>query len=231
MRMLPSLLALAMVAAVPGVAKADLFTPGDFAAVVIDPLPAASEITLIPTTSFVVTLSSCHADQLFGLSTADFVGCFTGMNVSGQTLTSLQMEFPAIYLSGNVLDLPNCPTVSQGIFTTLHCDFTDSSKTEYLLQFSGGSGIPTAPGIGGDCDHDNDGGRRLNNDDIACDANSIFTIAIGGIPFRDLPQNFTVNANTVTPEPASIWLMTTGAMSVGLFAAFRRRQMLRVPGR
>jgi hypothetical protein len=218
MRILRYLLAMALVAGLSGAAKADTFVPGDFAAVVIDPVPDPSEITLILNQSFPVSLAACHADQLDGLSTADFVGCFTGLNISGTPLTSLSMQFPAIFLTGHVLDLPNCPVEPQNIFSSITCGFTDPTDTAYILTFSGGN-IPSF-GHGPDC--------PTTGLPPECEQDSLFTIAIGGIPFSSLPQNFTVQANTitVTPEPSSLWLMSTGVLSVGLFAAFRRRQIL-----
>jgi hypothetical protein len=219
MKILRYLIAMAIVAGLSGVAKADTFAPGDFAAVVIDPLPAPGEITLILNQSFPVSLAPCQADQLDGLSTADFVGCFTGLNDTGTPLTSLSMQFPAIFLTGHVLDLPSCPVEPQNIFTSISCNFTDSTDTAYILKFSGGN-IPSF-GHGLEC--------TPTGLPPACEQDSLFTIAIGGIPSANLPQNFTAQANTVTPEPSSIWLAATGAMSIGLFAAFRRRQILCTP--
>lgn len=219
MKILRYLIAMAMVASLPGVAKADTFVPGDFAAVVIDPIPASSEITLILNTSFPISLAPCQADQLDGLSTTDFVGCFTGLNISGTPLTSLSMQFPAIFLPVSGLDSAHCPTETQNIFSSISCDFTDSTDTEYVLNFSGGN-IPSF-GHGPDC--------PATGLPPACEEDSLFTIAIGGIPFNSVPQNFTAQANTVTPEPGSIWLMSTGALSIGLFAAFQRRQILCAP--
>jgi hypothetical protein len=220
MRILRYLLAMAVVVGLSGVAKADTIVPGDFAAVVIDPLPPApGEITLILNQSFPVSLAPCQADQLDGLSTSDFVGCFTGLNDTGTALTSLSMQFPAILLAGNVLDTANCPKETQDLFSSISCGFTNSTDTEYILNFSGGN-IPSF-GHGSDC--------PATGVPPACEEDSIFTIAIGGIPFNDLPQDFTAQANTIAPEPSSIWLMATGVMSIGLFAAFRRRQSLCTP--
>jgi hypothetical protein len=218
MKILRYLIAMAIVAGLSGVAKADTFVPGDFAAVVIDPLPAPGEIHVILNTSFSVSLATCQADQLDGLSSSDFVGCFTGLNASGTPMTSLSMQFPAIFLPLTGLDTANCPKETQNIFTSLSCGFTDSTHTAYVLNFSGGN-IPTF-GHGPDCSS-----PGLD----PCEQDSLFTIAIGGIPPADLPQNFTAQANTVTPEPSSIWLAATGAMSIGLFAAFRPRQILCAP--
>jgi hypothetical protein len=230
MRMLRFVCAMALVCGVCAVAKAQ-----DFASVVIDPQPTISEITLITSPVFVVSsLAPCQANQLDGLSTSTFIGCFTGLNVSGQTLTSLQIDFPAIYLPGHVLDLPNCPDETQDIFafSGISCGFTDSSDTEYSLTFTDPiHPIVSAP-HDGDCDNDGDGGKGLNSDDISCDGSSIFTLAIGfpGEPdanSSDLPTDFTVVANT--PEPNSFWLMSTGVLSIGLFGAYRRRLIVGEP--
>jgi hypothetical protein len=220
MRILRYLLVIATVAALCNVAKADTFVPGDFAAIVIDPLPLASEINIVLNPTFPITLTPCQTDQLDGLSPTDFVGCFTGLNNTGTALTSLTMQFPAILLAGDVLDTANCPIEAQNIFTTISCGFTDSTKSEYVLDFSGGD-IPSF-GFGSDCR----AGQGITD---ACEEDSLFTIAIGGIPFNDLPQNFTADANTIAPEPDSIWLMSTGVLSIGLFAAFRRRMVVCEP--
>jgi hypothetical protein len=219
MKMLRYLLAIALVCGLSGVARAV-----DFQAIVIDPQPTPGEVNLIYNQNFAVTLTPCNADQLDGLSTSDFIGCFTGLNLTGKTLTSLQTDFPAIYLAGNVLDQANCPKETQDVFANISCGFTNSSDTEYYLSFSGGDGVAAASTANGDCDNDSDGGTKLNADDITCDLPSIFTIAVGGIPAADLPQNFTVVGNA--PEPGSLWLMSTGVLSLGLFGAYRRRELL-----
>jgi hypothetical protein len=216
MRMLRYLLAMAMVAALSGVARADGF---DFQTVVIDPIPSPSEITPITNPTFPVTLSPCQADQLDGLSPTQFIGCFTGLNVTGVALTSLQMEFPAIFLNG-LLDQPDCPVETQNVFTTISCGFTDSTDTEYFLDFSGGI-VPPYP-TGGDC--------GAVGDPQDCEADSIFTIAIGfngssSGGFDDLPQNFLVVGNA-TAEPTSFWLMLTGVLSAGLLGVYKRRELL-----
>jgi len=211
MRMLRFMCATALVCGLGAVAKAQ-----DFQAVVIDPLPSLGEINPIFNQDFPVSLSPCQANQLDGLSTSQFVGCFTGLNLTGKPLTSLEIEFPAIYLPGDILDQPGCPTETQDVFSTIGCGFTSPADTEYYVDFSGGD-IPSL-GFGSDCSP----GRNL----VGCVQDSLFTIAIGGIPFADVPQDFTVAANVVTPEPNSFWLMATGVLSVGLFGACRRRPIV-----
>ena len=152
MRILRYLLAMATIASLSVLAKADTIVPGDFAAVVVDPLPAPGEITVVTNTSFPVSLAACQSDQLDGLSPTDFVGCFTGLNNTGTSLTSLTMEFPAITIPGSGLDFASCPTGLTGehsVFTSISCGFTDATDSEYFLDFSGGN-IPTF-GQGPDC--------------------------------------------------------------------------------
>jgi hypothetical protein len=221
MRILRYLVVVAVVCGLSGVAKAD-----DFQMVVVDPLPAASEITLIHSDHFTVTLSTCNADQLFGLSPSTWLGCFTGENVTGAPLTSLQVIIPVFSFGGGPQPV-GCDKVSQDVFATVTCGLTGDGK-DYLLNFSGGA-IPTAIGTNGDCDNDRDGGTGLNNDDVTCNQASIFTIAEAGVPAGDFPKGFTVDANVV-PEPSSIWLLFTGVLSIGLFGAYQRRQTLHEPG-
>jgi hypothetical protein len=217
MRMLRFVCAIAVVCGISPMANAT----ANFTAVVVDPQPTIGEITYITSPNFTITsLDTCQSNQLDGLSPSAFIGCFTGLNLSGKTLTSLQIEFPAIDIPGLGLALPSCPVETQDVFSTLTCGFTDPSDTEYLLSFSN----PIDPIVSavneGDCDHDGDAGH-LDGDDIKCDSASIFTIAIGGIPASDLPSDIGVVANA--PEPNSFWLMSTGVLSIGLFGAYRRR--------
>jgi hypothetical protein len=214
MRTLRYLLAMALVCALSGVARAD-----DYQMTVVDPNPPANLITQIYSDNFSVTLSPCQSSQLFGLSAATYIGCFTGENDTGKPITSLQILIP-VFNFNNQVDQPACAPVSQDIFTKITCGFTNNNKDTFV-DLSGGN-IPAATGINGDCDNDGDGGSRLNNDDVACNAASIFTIAEAGVPARDFPS-FDVQAN-VTPEPSSIWLMSSGILSIGLFGAYRRRQ-------
>ena len=217
MRILRYLMAIALVCGLSGVAKAD-----DFQMVVVDPVPPANLITPILTNNFVVTLSTCQASQLFGLSAATYIGCFTGENETGKALTSLQILIPVFNL-GNQLDQPACAPASLNIniFSNVTCGFTNNNQ-DYFVNLSGGN-IPAATGVNGDCDNDGDGGAKLNNDDVSCNAASIFTIAEAGVPVSTFPS---FNAVANTPEPSSIWLMSTGVLSIGLFGAYRRRQTL-----
>jgi hypothetical protein len=238
MKLLRYLMAFALVWGLSGVAKAD-----DFQMIVIDPNPAPSEVHLITTDDFTVTLSACNADQLDGLSTSLYLGCFTGLNVTGQALTCLQLLIPVFDLNG-VQDTAGCGLVSGNINVfpgTPTCGLT-SNGLDYYVDFTGGN-LPTAPGKknDGDCDNDGDGGQgHLNADDISCDLKSIFTIAVGvgancgtqqqcANDVSQIDSGFDSGAGTSAvatpvPEPGSLLLMTTGVFSLGLFGAYRRRR-------
>jgi hypothetical protein len=49
--------------------------------------------------------------------------------------------------------------------------------------------------------------------------NGVFTIAESGIPVDDFP----IGTLTVSPEPSSIWLLSTGALLLGVFFYSKRR--------
>lgn len=222
MKLLRGLIAIALVCGLSGLAKA---APVSFQMVVVDPNPPASLITHIYSDDFSVTLSTCQASQLFGLSPATYLGCFTGENNTGKPLTSLEIVIPVFSFNSQIVQ-PGCAPAGLNInvFTTITCGFTNNNQ-DYFVSLTGGN-IPAATGLNGDCDNDGDGGERLNDDDVRCNVASIFTIAEAGIPAGDMPKSFGAAANVVTPEPSSIWLMSSGVLSVGLFGFYRRRQTL-----
>jgi hypothetical protein len=114
---------------------------------------------------------------------------------------------------------PTCAALE--FFSTPTCNPTPSNG-DYIIDFSGGTGIPFAT----DCDHDGDGGD-LNSDDFnaPCNAGTIFTIAeSGNDPLSDF-ASLSVIANA-TPEPSSLWLLATGVLPAGLFFANWRRRDL-----
>jgi hypothetical protein len=236
MKILRYMLAIVLAASLSGVAKAD-----DFQMVIIDPLPKPSEINFVLNQNFPVTLSACKADQLNGLDPSLYLGCFTGLNDTGATLTKMEVVIPVFDISPGVPDTPSCALPAGSIFTT--CTFT-SNSVDYFVNFSGGD-LPTAPKANGDCDNDNDGnGHGFNADDVTCNQASIFTIAVGfgadcgtkkeckqetDAIVSDFNNNGgVVGIITSTPEPNSLLLMSTGVLSIGLFGAYRRRHMLPV---
>jgi hypothetical protein len=221
-----------LVCGMAGVAKAD-----DFKMVVVDPTPSFGEVHDITSDSFSVTLSACHSDQ--GVDPTLYLGCFTGLNLSGAPLTNLQLLIPAFDISPGLLDTPGCGLVTPlnlNVFPDTPQCGTTSNNQYFYVDFSGGN-LPSAVN-NGDCDHDNDSGH-LNQDDINCDTGSIFTIAVGfGTACTSSAQclDETTQLTTdftgteaevnVTPEPSSVLLMSTGVLSIGLFGACRRRYSL-----
>jgi hypothetical protein len=236
MKMLRYLFAIALVCGLTRVAKAD-----DFQMVVADPTPTLNEVHLITSDALTVTLGACNANQ--GVDPTLYLGCFTGLNLTGAPLTSLDVLVPVFNITPGVQDTPGCGLLSGGadVFkNTPTCGVT-SNGLDFYVDFSGGD-LATAAN-NGDCDNDGDAGG-LNQDDINCDTKSIFTIAVGfGTPCdtkkdckketKLIESDFadtTADANViVTPEPSSILLMSTGVFSLGLFAAYRRRQDLGEP--
>jgi hypothetical protein len=228
------LFAIALVCGLAGVAKAD-----DFQMVVGDPTVPFYVIQPVLTDSFSVNFptsgpaAGCGAGQLpSGVpDPQDYTACFTGINLTGQALTSLQIEFPVFDFPGtSTPDSPSCPTLPSGnAFSNISCGLTNGGA-DYLLQFSGGD-IPTATFYNTFC--------YPVPFTVDCSSPAIFTIAIG-IPGLDLIKDGTIStiddagvaaaANVVTtPEPSSVLLMATGVLSIGLFGAYRRRQALAEP--
>ena len=232
MKMLRYLFAIALVCGLTRVAKAD-----DFQMVVADPTVPLDLIQPIFSDDFALTFpttgpaAGCQQSQLPGVSLLNdaFTACFTGINLTGAPLTSLVIEFPTFTYGGGT-DTPSCPTESSDAFPGSGISCTISGG-DYLLQFSGGD-IPTATLFNSFCYFD-----PFVSGGVDCYSPAIFTIAIG-IPGIDLitqgtiidtinSDDVTAAANViVTPEPSSILLMSTGVFSLGLFAAYRRRQIL-----
>jgi hypothetical protein len=226
--MLRYFVAIALVSGLTHVAKAD-----DFQMVVGDPTVPFYVIQTVLFDNFAVDFPTSGPAAGCGASgqlpsgipdPQDYTACFTGINLTGHDMTSLQIEFPVFdYPGTSTPDTPNCPALSSGaIFSNATCGLTNGGA-DYLLQFSGGD-IPasTSSPI---CSFDTFG-------TLYCTSPAIFTIAMG-IPGLDLIQDGTIatldsegiSASAgVTPEPSSIWLMLTGVLSIGLYSAHRRRQ-------
>jgi hypothetical protein len=229
--MLRYLFAIALVCGLTHVARAD-----DFQMVVGDPTVPIYVIQPVFTDSFSVNFptsglaAGCGAPGQLPSGVTDpqdYTGCFTGINLTGSDLTSLQIEFPVFDYPGTTTpDTPNCPKLASGaVFSNINCGLTNGNQ-DYLLEFSGGD-IPTATFSNTACFFD-----PFSFD---CSSPAIFTIAIG-IPGLNLIQDGTITmldnegveaaANAVvTPEPSSVLLMSTGILSIGLFAAYRRRRL------
>jgi hypothetical protein len=190
--------------------------------VVVDPNPPSNLITPIYSDNFSFSFSPCQPSQLDGLP-SNYVGCFTGENETGKTLTSLQILIPVFDYHGQ-LDQPGCAPVSQDLFTTVTCGITANGK-DYYLDFSGGD-IPSATSNNNsDCDC-NQFSYTDEQNQPNCNQASIFTIAEANVPVRDFPDDIPVVANATAPEPSSIWLLATGCLSVGFFCVDHRRRVL-----
>ena len=198
MKCLRSLLAVTLLCLVSSAAEAAAV---NFQVVVIDP-PPSNLIHPITSDFFTFMFSPCVSPGQVPSGTA-YLGCFTGENATGQTLTSLRLFIPTIIdandqcgFSGTGLD----------IFSSVQCSVT---ATGYILDFTGGN-IPTANGH--------------SPDDAQFNRDSVFTIAESGIDPSLFPQ---VQANfNPTPEPSSLLLLSTGAFSGGglLLGNWRRRR-------
>jgi hypothetical protein len=123
-------------------------------------------------------------------------GCFTGQNETGADLTGLQVEIPVF--GGQTVGCSPSTTVTN-LFTNVTCG-ENAGDTDYILDFTGGDIVP----------------------------GELFTLAEDGVD-ASIPGAFppgTVVATASAPEPASIWLLTTGLLTSGVFFVDRRRRNL-----
>ncbi len=125
MKILRYLLAMAAVAMMSGVAKAD-----DFQMVVIDP---GYTVNVITDPSFTFSLSPCVAPGQVPIG-SPYEGCFTGQNETGEALTSLLINIPAIVDDQSV----GCALNGGGLdyFSNVTCT---TGSNGYTLDFTGGS--------------------------------------------------------------------------------------------
>jgi hypothetical protein len=212
MKMLRWFVAIAMVGGLSGIAKAN-----GFQMVVIDPSP--QYVTPIYNNSFSFSFSSCISPEQVPAGSG-YVGCFTGVNLTGATLTSLELLIPVFSYQGQP-ETVGCSLFGAGldIFKTVTCGTTADGKN-FFLDFSDGS-IPDGNVV--DCDNDGDSGDP-NEYLEGCSNTSFFTIAETGVPVDSFPTNLSAVANASAPEPGSFWLLATGLLSGGLFLSDRRRR-------
>jgi hypothetical protein len=179
----------------------------NFQVIVIDP-PPSNLIQPITSDAFTFSFAPCVSPGQVPQGTS-FVGCFTGENATGQTLTSLQMFIPTIPGLG-----VGCGPSGTGLdlFPTVTCTIVQGG---YILDFTGGS-IPTA------------NGRSPDNAEFNRD--SVFTIAEAGVDpssFPEVTASFNSPIPAATPEPNSLMLLATGVLTGGgLMLGDRRRRIV-----
>ncbi|MCU1223217.1 MAG: sorting protein [Edaphobacter sp.] len=192
MRMLRCLVAVALVCGLAGVAKADQM---DFHMVVLDPFAT----TPIFTTPFQFTFEPCVAGQLPTNVNGSYMGCFSGVNRTGNDWAGMELSFTNTAALGS--QPAGCALDgSTDFYQSATCSLTPDGS-EYFLDFTIGS-IPN---------------------------NGSFVIAEDGVDPSDFPMVSATIIRTVTPEPGSIWLMSTGILMVGFFFAKRRWPVVRAP--
>lgn len=197
MKILQCLVAFALACGLSSVAKADAV---DFQMVVIDP-PPSNLINPITSDSFTFNFAPCVSPGQIPSGT-NFVGCFTGENATGHTLTTLHIFVP--FIPGQTA---GCAPFGGGLdlFTSATCSDTGNG---FILDFYGGN-IPTSNGH--------------SPDDAEFNRDSVFTIAEAGVDPSAFPQ-VTADFNPV-PEPSSLLLLATGTLAGGgmILGDWRRR--------
>jgi hypothetical protein len=172
--------------------------PIDFHIKVLDPLPPADpSYPLYPITSTSFSISFSPCIAGELPSGMTADGCFAGRNLSGLTWTGLDMSFPA----GGVLagQPASCaPAPSDNIFSATDCP-VDPANGSYDLGF---------------------------DDGIIRSGDYFFITEDGVVPPSDFPIG-SVTATVLTPEPASMVLLSTGVLLFGCLLYGERSRMLR----
>lgn len=186
MKAFRAILALALLCGFSSLALADDI---DFHMSVLDPPQQLNYTSIDNTDPFAVSFSACP--QIIKAT-----ACFTGFNDTNQTFTSLNLIFdnstnpqdPNDFINFLNGQTPNCDTTpALSLFASAACSL-NTAETQYLLNFSGGSGI--APG-------------------------QFFFIAETGPTAAAFGVGEGVVG--ITPEPDSLLLFATGIMMAGLF--------------
>lgn len=140
-----------------------------------------------------LTSASCLLSNspLTGLPTPS--GCFFGTNNTGETITSITLDFAAIQ------GVTGCDTALTGVSNPLI--FTNSTCTPLGTNGSGGFALSFS------------GGPGVGNGDP-------FFIVEEGVAPGDFAGTAVVAS---TPEPDSVLLLSTGMMMMGLYMAGRTR--------
>lgn len=210
MKCLRYVLAMSMMCALGGMVQAHAFQLG-----VLDSGPGV-DYTGAP---LALTFGSCGAG-----STSS---CVTIENETGQLLTSFQLTFStANLLSGSqMFSSSDCST---GAFFS-SCSVTSLGNNNYSLVFSGGTGVPsdTSPDSSmesaeGTLEDSNESSSAALNEQEMDTVPYTFTIQGSGLTTQQF--NSLDASISQTPEPSSIWLMSTGALLLGGFFVYSRRR-------
>lgn len=196
MKMLRILLLICLVCGLTNRAKAD-----DFQMIVVDPPPSYQVFTITDTSFDFYFIAPCVSPGQIP-SGANYDACFTGQNETGTDLTSLTIMVPNTIGNQTAGCAPSGLTNGQGqpldIFTSISCG-PGPGGVGYVLIYAGGD-IP----VGG-----------------------IFTIAEQGATPSDFGDVQAVaGTSAATPEPGSLWLLSTGVLSSGYM--LRRRVAARI---
>lgn len=151
--------------------------------------------TPIFTTQFTVVFAACSQGQLPTNVSQSYDGCFSAVNRSGLDWIGLEMVFSNTEALGS--QPAGCALDgSTDYFHATQC-FLATDRSRYILDFSAGD-IPN---------------------------NGSFVIAEKGVdPLLFPPGTATVTTTAnPTPEPSSIWLLSTGVLVSGFFFTNRRR--------
>lgn len=138
-------------------------------------------------------------------STGSLDGCITIENETGVVLTSFKLEFSGTGLSQGVCGVT-------GSFSS--CSESEVGGND-IFTFSGGTGVPFDANAGNENEETTE---SRDTDDLT----DTFTIQVTQESYKD----FGPLTLTATPEPSSIWLLSTGSLLLGAFFYYKRRKGL-----
>ena len=162
--------------------------------------------TSITSTPVDVTFAACVTGEVGPGANLTYDGCASFLNSTGSAITSLELVFPNVPTLGG--QTVNCAldggtgdaTPSGGIdfFQDASCSLVGATLVDGTL-------------VGGD--------YILDFSDGTIADGAFFNIAEQGVA----PGDFPPGTLTATPEPGSIWLLSTGVLLLGGFFYYKRR--------
>lgn len=152
-------------------------------------------VDAITSTPDSVTFTNCVTGQVPSTALGTYVGCATFQNETGSALTNLQLTFPNTSALGG--QSANC-SLDGGVVSGT------STPLDYFQTAS--------------CSLSNNV-YTLDFSNGSIPVNSYFTIAENGVT----PADFPTMTLTTTPEPGSVWLLSTGALMLSVFFYYKRR--------